>query len=280
MALTISSTSSLISANQISKGQNDLLSSIERLSSGSRLNRASDDAASLTIADQLGSQTRGFGQAMRNANDTISILQVADGSLGEATSLVSSIRERAIQAANGSQSPESRQALQADIDKSLQQLSDIAKNTSYNGQALLSGAFSNKLFQVGPNATDTVSVSLGSVDPSQLGSPESGQLADVSVLTDEGAQTTIDTADAALRQINTSRAQIGSQQNRLVSTVSNVSTSRINTLSAESTVRDLDFAEEIMNFSKMDVLNKVRVFASSQANATSKNLVNLLQGEM
>lgn len=278
MAFKITNTSSLISANQLLKGQQDLQSSLEKLSSGSRINKAADDAASLTIANQLGSQARGYGQAIRNANDTVSILQIADGALDEATSLVSSIRERSLQAANGSQSLESKQALQADIDKSLQQLDNIAKTTSFNGQDLLSGSFTNKQFQVGASANETISVSIGSVDPSQLGS-ESGQLSEVNVLTADGAQTAIETADAALQQINSTRAEIGSQQNKLTSTVSNLSTSRINTLSAESTIRDLDFAEEIMNLSKMKVLNEVRSFASSQANASSKNIVNLLQGE-
>ena len=199
--------------------------------------------------------------------------------MGEATSLVNSIRERSLQAANGSQSLESKQALQADIDKSLQQLDSIAKTTSFNGQDLLSGAFSNKQFQVGANPNETISVSIGSIDPSQLGG-ESGQLSEVNVLTEEGAQAAIETADMALQQINASRSEIGSQQNQLTSTISNLSTSRVNTLSAESTIRDLDFAEEIMNFSKMNVLNKARSFAYTQANASSKNIVNLLQGEM
>jgi len=279
MAFKITNTSSLISASQLLKSQQDLQSSLEKLSSGSRLNKASDDAASLSIANQLDSQARGYGQAVQNANDTISILQIADGSLDEATNLVSSIREKALQAANASQSYESKQALQADIDKSLQQLDAIAKNTSFNGQDLLTGSFTNKQFQVGANPNETISVSIGSAEPSQLGG-DAGPLSEVNVLTEDGAQAAIQTADAALQQINASRAEIGSQQNKLTSTISNLSTSRINTLSAESTIRDLDFAEEVMNFSKMTALNKARTFASSQANATSKNVVHLLQGEM
>jgi flagellin len=279
MAFKITNTSSLISASQLLKGQQDLQASLEKLSSGSRINKAADDAASLSIANQLGSQARGYGQAMQNANDTISIMQIAEGSLAEATSLVDSIREKALQAANGSQSYESKQALQADIDRSLQQLGAIAKNTSFNGQDLLTGSFTNKQFQVGGNPNETISVSIGSLEPSQLGD-EAGPLSEVNVLTEGGAQAAIKTADVAMQQINASRAEIGSQQNKLTSTIANLSTSRINTLSAESTIRDLDFAEEAMNFSKIVVLNKARAFASTQANATSKHVVNLLQGEM
>lgn len=279
MAFKITNTSSLISASQLLKGQQDLQASLEKLSSGSRINKAADDAASLSIANQLGSQARGYGQAMQNANDTISIMQIAEGSLAEATSLVDSIREKALQAANGSQSYESKQALQSDIDRSLQQLGAIAKNTSFNGQDLLTGSFTNKQFQVGGNPNETISVSIGSLEPSQLGD-EAGPLSEVNVLTEGGAQAAIKTADVAMQQINASRAEIGSQQNKLTSTIANLSTSRINTLSAESTIRDLDFAEEAMNFSKIVVLNKARAFASTQANATSKHVVNLLQGEM
>jgi flagellin len=279
MAFKITNTSSLISASQLLKGQQDLHASLEKLSSGSRINKAADDAASLSIANQLGSQARGYGQAMQNANDTISIMQIAEGSLAEATSLVDSIREKALQAANGSQSYESKQALQSDIDRSLQQLGAIAKNTSFNGQDLLTGSFTNKQFQVGGNPNETISVSIGSLEPSQLGD-EAGPLSEVNVLTEGGAQAAIKTADVAMQQINASRAEIGSQQNKLTSTIANLSTSRINTLSAESTIRDLDFAEEAMNFSKIVVLNKARAFASTQANATSKHIVNLLQGEM
>ncbi len=280
MALSINNnSSSLFSTNQLNKTQQNLFTSLEKLSSGQRINKAADDASGLLIADNLSSQARGFGQAARNASDAYSIIQIADGALEQATELVNSIRVNALRAANGSQSTESRQAIQADIDKSLAQIDNIAQNTSFNGQQLLSGDFSNKSFQVGNAPNETIDVSIDSAQTSNLGGTESGQLSEISVLSEEGAQSAIEIADQALAQINSIRSGLGSQQNQLSSTISNLTTSRINTLSAESNIRDLDFAEEISNFSKMNILNQIKLFASTQANAGTKNVLSLLQGE-
>jgi len=272
-------TSGLLSSQQLQKTQENLFASLGKLSSGKRINQASDDAAGLIIADSLGSQASGYGMSMRNANDAISIAQVADGALGQAGDLVNSIRVQALQAANGSQSAESRQALQADIQKSLSQLDTLAKNTSYNGQQLLAGGFTDKNFQVGPSANQTTTFSLASVQAKDLGDPTLGSLAEVNVLTDQGAQDALGIADAAMAQIDTMRADVGSRQNQLTSTISNLATSRINTLSAESTVRDLDLAEESTNFATMESLTKAQIFAATQANSSKKNVLNLLQGQ-
>lgn len=272
-------TASLFSSKQIQQTQANLLASLGRLSSGKRLNQAADDAAGLAIADSLGSQASGYGMSIRNANDAISIAQVADGALGQAGELVSSIRVQALQAANGSQSVESRQALQADIQKSLSQLDSLAKNTTYNGQQLLSGGFTDKNFQVGPTANQAVALSLGSIQTKDLGDQAVGSLAEVNVLTDQGAQTALGIADAAMTQIDAMRSEVGARQNQLSSTISNLATSRINTLSAESTMRDLDLAEEMANFATMESLNTVQIFAATQANSSKKNVLNLLQGQ-
>ncbi len=272
-------TSGLFSSKELQKTQQNLLASLGKLSSGKRLNQAADDAAGLAIADNLGSQARGYGMSIRNANDAISIAQVADGALGQANELINSIRVQALQAANGSQSAESRQALQANIQKSIGQLDTLAQNTSYNGQQLLSGGFTDKNFQVGPSANESTTFSLGSIQSQDLGDKKLGSLAEVNVLTDQGAQTALGIADAAMTQIDTMRADVGSRQNQLASTISNLSTSRINTLSAESTIRDLDIAEESANFATMESLNKAQIFAAAQANSNKKNVFNLLQGQ-
>ena len=272
-------TSGLFSSKQLQQTQQNLLASLGKISSGKRLNQASDDASGLAIADNLGSQARGYGMSIRNASDAISIAQVADGALSEASDLVSSIRVQALQAANGSQSAESRQALQANIEKSLSQLDTLSKNTTYNGQQLLSGGFTDKNFQVGPTANEATTFSLGSIQPKQLGDKKLGSLAEVNVLTDQGAQAAMGITDAAMTQIDTMRADVGSRQNQLASTISNLATSRINTLSAESTIRDLDIAEESANLAKMESLNKAQIFAATQANTSKKNVMNLLQGQ-
>lgn len=280
MALSINNnTSGLFSANQLNKTGNSLLASLEKIASGQRINKAADDASGLAIADSLGSQSRGFGISIRNANDAVAIAQVADGALGQASDLISSIRVQALQAANASQSPASRQALQADIQKSLEQLGNLAQNTTYNGQQLLAGGFTDKSFQVGPAANETISLSLGSIQPNQLGDQQQGTLAEINVLTPEGAQAALGIADAAQAQIDAMRGEVGSRQNQLTSTISNLATSRINTLAAESTVRDLDLAEESTNFATMEALTKAQIFAATQANSSKKNVINLLQGQ-
>jgi flagellin len=260
---------------QLQKSQEDLAGVLQGLSSGKRINRASDDAAGLVIADRLAAQARGYGQGIRNASDAISIAQVAEGAMGQATDLLQGIRVKAIQAGNGSQSPQSLQAIQADISKSLETLGDIAKNTSFNGQKLLSGSFTNRQFQVGPSSGETIELSLGSIDPAQIFDPSLGTLADMDVTTPDGARAAIELTDVALDYVAQQRSQVGSRQNQLASTINNLSNSRINTLASESTIRDLDFAEAAANLNKIELLSKAKTFALAQANASSKRILDI-----
>ncbi|MDP2105892.1 MAG: flagellin [Desulfobulbaceae bacterium] len=272
-------TPSLFTGNQLQKTEQNLLSILGKISSGKRLNQASDDAASLAIANSLGNQARGFGQSISNAYDAVAIAQIADGTLGQASELISSIRVQALQAANGSQSAQSRQALQADIDKSINQLDSLAKTTTYNGQSLLTGKFTDKNFQTGPDPGQTSTLSLGSIQPAQLGNQELGTMAEINVLSEQGAQNAVGIVDVALSQINAMRSDVGSRQNQLSSTIANLATTRINTMAAESTIRDLDFAEESTNLATMEILSKAQLFATTQANSNKKNVFNLLQGQ-
>ncbi len=277
MSFRINNSGSAFSSYQLQKSSADLSESLQRLSTGKRINKASDDAAGMVIANKLASQSNGFGQAIKNANDAISITQIADGALGQATELIQNIRVKALQAANASQSPESRQAIQADINASLQTLKDIAGTTSFNGQKLLSGAFTNKSFQVGASSGETVEISLGSIDPAQISDETLGSLANIDVTTQAGAQNAIELADVALDYISQQRSQAGSVQNQLASTINNLSNSRINTLAAESEIRDLDFAEESVNLNKIKLLNKARAFAAAQANKTTHNIIDIFE---
>jgi len=279
MALTINSNSSSSAINQLGHSQKNLASSLEKISSGRRINKAADDAAGMAIADMLLSQARGLGQALRNANDAISIAQVADSALGQSTELVQSIRVKALQAANASQSTESRQALQNDINNSLAQLDRIAQTTTYNGQQLLSGAFTGQEVQVGANSGETITLSIASAATGNLGSPASGNLSEVNVLSQESAQDAIMIADAALEQIAASRADIGSTQNQLASTVNNLAATGTNLLSAASSLSDVDLAEEASNFASMKMLTEVKAFALAQTSKINKqNILSLLQG--
>lgn len=278
MSLTINSNSgSAYSTYQLQKSQKNLSESITRLSSGKKINKAADDSSGMSIANTLLSQSNGYGQAMRNANDAISIANVADGALGQAVQIVQDIRVKALQAANATQSPESRIAIQADISSRLEALSDIADNTSFNGQKLLSGAFTDKAFQVGATSGETISISLNSINPSKISDTGSGTLADIDVTTGQGAQMAIQAADEALKYLQQQQSDVGSVMNQLESTINNLSNSQISTLSSASEIEDLDFSDEAQNLDKIKLLTKVQAFSQKQARTDGKNLMDLFK---
>ncbi len=268
-------TASAFSSYQLQKGQQALSESLERLSTGKRINKASDDASGMVIANTLGSQARGYAQALRNSTDAIAITQVADGALGQASDILQNIRTKALQATNGTQSAESRLAIQADINLSLQSIKEVAQDTSFNGQKLLSGTFTDKQFQTGASAGETLNISLGSIDPGQITHDTLGALENIDVSTDEGAQNAIQIADAALEYIAQQRSQVGSNANQLKSSIGNLSNAMINTISAKSEIEEVDFAEESMNLNKIKLLGKTQAFAQAQANTSSKKVLDL-----
>lgn len=265
------------STYSLQKNQQELSRSLNRLSTGKQINAASDDAAGMAIANKLSSQARGMGQAIRNANDAISISQVAEGALGQASDLVLNIREKAIQASSAAQTPATRNAIQAEIAQSLHVLKGIASQTRFNGQPLLSGTFTNQQFQIGPESGQTVDISIGSVDPSQM-TDEGGQsLSEIDVTTVEGAQSAIRAADNALAYISDQRSRIGANVSRLESAINNLSASKINTLASESQIRDLDYAEESINLNRMKLLARAGAFARAQSENVSRQIVDLFE---
>jgi flagellin len=214
-----------------------------------------------------------MGQGIKNANDGISIAQIADGALGEMGDILQSIRTNVLTAANGSQSQESRNAIQMEISGAVEALNDIARSTTYNGQTLLDGSFSNKQFAVGENSV--IGLSIPGV--TTLGGGETGSLSSLDVTTADGAQEALETVDQALDQLNRARSDVGSSQNQFASSINNLATSRINMEAARSQIEDVDLAEESMVLSQMKTLEKASLFALAQANETRKNsLVNLL----
>jgi flagellin len=277
MAINLNTNSSSLNAlSQLQRSREGLNESLNRIATGRRINSASDDPSGMIIADALNAQARGMGQAIRNASDAVSIVQTADGALGQSAGIINGIRENAVRAVNGSHSAESRAAIQAEIGRSLSALDDIAQNTSFNGQKLLSGEFVGKAFQVGAGSGETLSLSIGSTEPSQLGDAELGSLSSIDVTTPEGAEAAIAIADAALQQVNSTRSDLGSSQNQLESTIGNLTTGRINALSAASTIADVDITEESINLSRMENLTKAKTFAVAQANAMNKNVLTIL----
>ena len=278
MAITINSNSSALAVSQLERSPKNLAPSLEKIASERRTNKGSDDAAGMVIADSLTTQARGTGQALRSTNDAVSMAQVADSALGQSTTLVQSIRKKAVQAA-ASQSTETRQALQKEINTSLAQLDKIAEDTAYNGQQLLSGSFTGKEIQVGANSGETMRLSIPSAKTNTLGSPTVGTLSEVTVLSQESAQDANKIADAALAQINAARADIGSTQKQLSTAINNLTTSGSNLLAAASSTADVDMAEETINFTTMKVLTEAKSFALAQTkNLNKQNVLSLLQG--
>lgn len=279
MAITINSNSSSLAVSQLGRSQKNLAASLEKIAAGQNINKAADDAAEMSSADNLLSRIRGAGQALRTANDAVSMAQVAGNALRQSTVLVQSIREKAAQAANADQTTETRQALQDDINKSLAQIDKIAQNTAYAGQPLLSGAFADKEIQVGTKNNETIKLSIVAATTAKLGNPTLGKLSDVNVLSQESAQTAIKIADGALGQIDASRDDISTTQKQLVSAISTLTATGANLLSAASTISDVDLAEDAVNFTTMKVLTDTKSIALAQTkNMNKQNVLSLLQG--
>lgn len=290
MALTINNDiNSMFTLGSMRKSGQNLAAVLEKLGSGQRINKAADDSAGMQIANAMESQARGMGQAIRNANDAVAVTQIADSALQQVGDIMSTVREKALQAANASQSEESRQAIQADVDRLLAGADQIINNTSYNGQRLLSGGFTNKAIQTGAEAGQTITLTIpGLTLPSQNATAASnqepaneteGQSNRIDLTTQEGAEAAFGAIDATLTQINRQRSELGSAQNQLLAGIANLSTSEINTRAAQSTISDADLAEETMFLAQAKMLRQTQLFAMTQTrNLNKENAINLLQG--
>ena len=243
--------------------------SLSRLSSGLRINHAADDSAGLAIADKLSAQSQGLGQAIRNANDGIGLIQTADGALDEYTNILKRIRTLAVQGANDTQNSASRANIKTELDRLVSELDHIAKETKFNGKQLLATTASYK-FHVGAYSGETTSTTISNVQSTNV-------ISSVDATTQSNAEKLISSADQALETIDTLRATLGAAQNQLESTVRNISTTQVNVAAAESQIRDVDFAAESANFAKHNILAQSGSYAMSQANAVQQNVLRLLQ---
>ena len=249
--------------------------SLNSLSSGLRINRAADDSAGLAIANQLSAQSNGLGQAIRNGNDGIGLIQTADGALEEYGNILNRVRTLAVQAANDTQSTTSRSYISGEITALMSQASDIAATTAFNGIKLLNGsggASGTFTFHTGAYANETQSVTIGSAGVATI----TGGGA-YTVDSQANAEVTIATMDTAIVAVDDLRATLGAAQNRLESTVRNISVTQVNVKAAESQIRDVDFAAESANFAKHNILAQSGSYAMSQANAVQQNVLRLLQ---
>lgn len=244
--------------------------STEKLSSGYRINRAGDDAAGLTISEKMRSQIRGLNKASSNAEDGVSLIQTAEGALNEAHSILQRMNELATQAANDTNTSSDRTAVQKEIDALTSELSRIASTTQFNTMNLLSGSFKSKNLQVGALEGQKISISISTMNAKALGVDS----LKVSSFGKAGSAMTL--IQKAISKVSTQRSALGALQNRLEHTIANLDTTSENTSAAESRIRDVDMAEEMVEYSKNNILSQAGQSMLAQANQSTQGVLSLL----
>lgn len=253
--------------------------SLAKLSSGLRINKAGDDAAGLAISEKMKSQIGGLTQAKRNAQDGISLIQTAEGALNESHSILERMRDLAVQGKNGTLTDKDRDSINKELGALHEELSRISSTTEFNTKKLFSqkaGAVSTFTFQIGANSGQTLSVSVSAMDGTSLLGSDLAKF----VLGKDGANagTMISKIDDAIATVSSQRATLGAVQNRLEHTINNLTATNENLSDANSRIRDVDMAEEMMTFTKSNILSQAATSMLAQANAMPNSVLNLLQG--
>jgi flagellin len=248
--------------------------SSEKLSSGYKINRAADDAAGLTISEKMRSQIRGLNKASDNAQDGISLIQTAEGALNEAHSILQRMNELATQAANDTNTTSDRTAIQKEVDALTSELDRIASTTQFNTQNLLDGTFSGKKLQVGALQNQKISIKITTMNAKGIGIT-AGTNNKVDTFTKAGAAMKV--FQNAISKVSTMRSDLGALQNRLEHTVANLDNVAENTQTAESRIRDTDMAEEMVEYSKNNILAQAGQSMLAQANQATQGVLSLLQ---
>jgi len=276
MALTIGTNVAAMQAQRsLATSQASQSQNFQRLSSGMRINNASDDAAGLAISESLKTQVRSFGVAERNANNAVSMAQTAESALGQVGDIIGRMRELAVQGANGDLGATDRDYMNTEFSQLKQEITRIVDSTTFNGKSLLSGVAANTTFQVGINNTtaDRIDVSFGGSNLADLGLTATA----VDGATAANAQSAIDDLDGALQVVNAKRASLGASINRFGSAVANIQSIKINLSAANSRIRDVDVAEETASMSRNQVLSQAGVAVLAQANQAPQLAMSLLR---
>jgi flagellin len=258
--------------------------SMEKLSSGYRINRAADDAAGLAISEKMRGQIGGLAQAQRNAQDGISLVQTAEGALGEVHSMLQRVRDLSTQFKNGTLSSDDKDAIAAEVFQIAGEVKNIAEGTKFNGNVLLEGATFS--FQVGANDSETITTSAATLSGA-IGSAGTGGLVELSGLSDAaaaktaldtgGALANLSTIDNAIKNVSTVRANFGAVQNRLEHRLNNLATYQENLTASESRIRDVDMASEMTKFTKLNILQQAGTSMLAQANQAPQGVLSLLR---
>lgn len=260
----------------------------EKLSSGLRINRAGDDAAGLAISEKMRAQVRGLDQASRNAQDGISMIQTAEGALNETHSILQRMRELAVQGANDSNEEADRTAINQEMNQLLDEIDRISDQTAFNGKKLLSGELdgdataepptSGVKFQIGANESQTISLSIKAMDVEGLDLETNlrDAIADPANLDADAYSGFITHINSAIETVSAERSNLGATQNRLEHTISNLDNASENLQAAESRIRDVDMAKEIMEFTKQNILSQASQSMLAQANQAPQQVLQLL----
>lgn len=255
---------------------NGLQKSTEKLSSGYKINRAADDAAGLSISEKMRNQIRGLNKASDNAQDGISLVQTAEGALNEVHSMLQRMSELAVQAANGTNATTDRTALNDEVQQLKTEIQRVGSTTQFNKMNILDGGFSagtKKALQVGANANQTISIAISALTLVVASSLIGG----LKISTATNAQSAITTVQSSIEKLSTLRSKLGAVQNRLEHTVANLDNISENTQSAESRIRDTDMAEEMVQYSKNNILQQAGQSMLAQANQANQGVLSLLQ---
>lgn len=274
---------------QRSQGIQDLNAqkSMEKLSSGMRINRAGDDASGLAVSEKMRSQIRGLNQASQNAQNGISFIQTTEGYLQETSDIIQRIRELAVQSSNGIYSAEDRMQIQVEVSSLIAEVDRIASSAQFNGMNMLTGRFARSTgenvvtgsmwLHIGANMDQRTQVYIGTMTAMALGIRNVGDETIMSLETPDEANRAIGTLDEALKKINKQRADLGAYQNRLEMTVKGLDVGAENLQASESRIRDTDMAAQMVEFTKDQVLSQAGTAMLAQANQSSQNVLSLLR---
>jgi flagellin len=263
--------SALNTHRQLAFNNTQAAKNLEKLSSGFRINRAGDDAAGLAISEKMRGQIRGLEMASKNAQDAISLIQTAEGALTETHAILQRMRELAVQAANDTNVAADRTAIQSEINALVSEINRISANTEFNTQKLLDGTFSNKVFHIGANSGQSITLSISSMSASAL------SIDSLSVSNATNANSAITSINTAIETVSSERSALGAVQNRLEHTINNLGATVENLTAAESRIRDVDMAKEMMAFTKNNILMQAAQSMLAQANQQPQGVLQLLQ---
>ncbi len=266
--------SALNSYRNLTTNNNALSKNLEKLSSGYAINRAGDDAAGLAISEKMRAQITGLETAQKNANDAISLVQTAEGALTEVHSMLNRMVELAVQSANGTYDDDvDRANIQAEVDALTDEIDRISESTNFNGINLLDGSYQNKVLQIGDTADtfNQLSVSVSGTSSADL------KINTIDVSTQAGASAAVSSIRAAINSVSSIRGNLGAIQNRLEHTINNLSVQTENITAAESRIRDVDMANEMMAYTKNNILVQASQAMLAQANTIPQGVLQLLQ---